>query len=494
MKRRRARATFATVRLERRFKTLLAELSARLGSSMPFACQDWAATKAAYRFFANERIAEADILGGHFEATRARAQAAGGPLLVLHDTTEFSYQRQGIAGLGLLSQPWLGRGRGKKGAPRHFDGTWLFDACEPGADARRATLGFDCHQVLDAPAVQRLQRPQAQDQPHAGTGGRKGELSLAGESAAVESMARAARRLRAHRRSESDIYELFCAAREEGTHFLVRTCVDRLAEDGACTVVEAMESFAVRGTHRLHLKTKDGRPSEAVVEVRYRRLQVLPPVSKQRRYPPLNLTVIHAKEKGRPEGREAVDWKLLTDLPVRSLKAAVEKLGWYALRWKIEVFHKILKSGCKAEESLLRSVEKLVKLICVFCVVSWRIFWLTMLSRSDPQSSPGVALTEEECQILDHLVKPKQGANADQNTVSTYLTKVACLGGYLARRKDPPPGNKVMWRGICRLADLMLGAELGRKLWVIESTRSASIRGSHKCRRHRCYDIYASAG
>ena len=455
---------FRDVRLERRFKTLLAELSARLGSSMPFACQDWAATKAAYRFFANERIAEADILGGHFEATRARAQAAGGPLLVLHDTTEFSYQRQGIAGLGLLSQPWLGRGRGKKGAPRHLTVRGFL---------MHASLALTLDGLpLGLTAIKFWTRQQFK-----GCNALKRKINPTRVPVEEKESFRWLENLRQSSRwlgrpadcvhigdRESDIYELFCAAREEGTHFLVRTCVDRLAEDGACTVVEAMESFAVRGTHRLHLKTKDGRPSEAVVEVRYRRLQVLPPVSKQRRYPPLNLTVIHAKEKGRPEGREAVDWKLLTDLPVRSLKAAVEKLGWYALRWKIEVFHKILKSGCKAEESLLRSVEKLVKLICVFCVVSWRIFWLTMLSRSDPQSSPGVALTEEECQILDHLVKPKQGANADQNTVSTYLTKVACLGGYLARRKDPPPGNKVMWRGICRLADLMLGAELGRKI------------------------------
>lgn len=220
----------------------------------------------------------------------------------------------------------------------------------------------------------------------------------------------------------------------------------------------------MKGTHRLCLKTKEGQPSEALLEIRYRRLRVVPPIGKQKRYPSLELTVIHAKEVGQPEGREPVDWKLLTDLPVKSLKAAVEKLGWYALRWKIEVFHKILKSGCKAEESLLRSVEKLVKLICVFCVVSWRVFWLTILNRSDPHAEPSLAFTHEECQVLDLVVMPKPTAETPQNTLSAYLIKVARLGGYLARRKDPPPGNKVMWRGICRLADLMLGAEVARKL------------------------------
>lgn len=131
------------------------------------------------------------------------------------------------------------------------------------------------------------------------------------------------------------------------------------------------------------------------------------------------------------------------------------------MRWKIEVFHKILKSGCQAEDSLLRSTERIVKLIAVFCVVSWRVFWLTMLNRSDPQAPPDIALTEEERLVLDRAVKAKPGEDTSPNMLSTYLTKVAQLGGYLARRKDPPPGNLVMWRGMRRLADLMLGVQIG---------------------------------
>ena len=257
------------------------------------------------------------------------------------------------------------------------------------------------------------------------------------------------------------MYELFCAAAEEKTHFLVRTCVDRLAIDGEQTIAKAMETPDAKETYRLQLQTRDGKPSEALVEIRYRRLLVLPPIGKQKRYPHLELTVIRATEIGVPKGREPVDWKLLTNLPVPSMKAAREKLDWYALRWKIEVFHKILKSGCKAEDSLLRSTERLVKLIAVFCVVSWRIFWLTMINRSDPQAAPGLAFTEEERLVLDHAVKAKPGEDANHNTLSSYLIKVAQLGGYLARRKDPPPGNLVMWRGMRRLADLMLGAQIG---------------------------------
>ncbi|MGY0782750.1 IS4/Tn5 family transposase DNA-binding protein, partial [Azospirillum argentinense] len=65
-----------------------------LGESLPLACQDWANTKAAYRFFANDRVGEGDILAGHFEATRRRVAAALGVILVVQDTTEFSFERE----------------------------------------------------------------------------------------------------------------------------------------------------------------------------------------------------------------------------------------------------------------------------------------------------------------------------------------------------------------------------------------------------------------
>ena len=101
-----------------------------------------------------------------------------------------------------------------------------------------------------------------------------------------------------------------------------------------------------------------------------------------------------------------IDWKLLTDLPVQSRKDAIEKLEWYAMRWKIEMFHKILKSGCKVEESRLRTAERLANLISLFCILSWRIFWMTMLNRSTPTARlPSAALTETEIELLDHLVK-----------------------------------------------------------------------------------------
>jgi len=145
---------------------------------------------------------------------------------------------------------------------------------------------------------------------------------------------------------ENDIYEFFCAAREAGTHFLVRTCVDRLAGDGKHTIAAEMADAPIAGRHMIEIA--DG--VTASLALKYKQIRVLPPIGKQKRYPALDLTIVHAQEQDVPENRSPIDWKLITDLPITSLEGAVEKLQWYALRWKIEVFHKILKSGCRAEE------------------------------------------------------------------------------------------------------------------------------------------------
>ena len=257
---------------------------------------------------------------------------------------------------------------------------------------------------------------------------------------------------------ESDIFELFCAAREAGTHFLVRTCVDRLAEGGGTTVSEVMGREPVRGAHEVEVRDDHGRVSTAELDVRFRRLTVHPPIGKQRRYPALELTVIYADERRAPTVREPVRWRMLTDLAVGDLEAAAGKLDWYAQRFKIETFHKILKSGCRAEQAKLRTAERLTNLLAVLCIVAWRVFWLTMTSRETPEAPPEVALTAAEVEILSRLAAdPDPPARP---TVSHYLVAIAKLGGYLARAKDPPPGNMVLWRRLTRLMDIQLGFEL----------------------------------
>jgi hypothetical protein len=149
---------------------------------------------------------------------------------------------------------------------------------------------------------------------------------------------------------------------------------------------------------------------------------------------------------------------LLTDLPVESMAAVAEKLNWYSLRWKLEVYHKVLKSGCRAEQSKLRTAARLTNLLAVLCVVGWRVFWLTMVNRAAPDAPPEVAITPAEIAVLDRVAGGAPPTS--RRTVSHYLVEIAKLGGYLARTKDPPPGNLVVWRGLTRLTDILFGFEL----------------------------------
>ena len=110
----------------------------------------------------------------------------------------------------------------------------------------------------------------------------------------------------------------------------------------------------------------------------------------------------------------------------------------------------------------LRTAQRLTNLVSVFCILSWRVFWLTMLNRSTPDALPGLALTETEIAVLDRLVNDKP--HTRRKMLSHYLIKIARLGGYLARANDPPPGNTVMWRGLSRLTDIALGAVVGAEI------------------------------
>jgi len=96
---------------------------------------------------------------------------------------------------------------------------------------------------------------------------------------------------------ENDIYEFLCETQALGTHFLVRTCVDRLAGGGGHKIADEMSESTVQGTHRIAI----GKDDNADIELRYTRIQVLPPIGKQKRYLSLSLTILHARESGTPD-------------------------------------------------------------------------------------------------------------------------------------------------------------------------------------------------
>lgn len=453
--------TFADERLGKRLRLLLERMEGAMGDSLPLACQDWANTKAAYRFFANGRVSEEEILAGHFQSTRSRFAASTGPILVLQDTTEFTYQGERADQIGVMHS--LNCGKDKYGGRKMHTVCGLLMHSSLAVTLEGLPLGLSAikfwtrSKFKGTAALKKKIKPTRvpieQKESFRWLENMRQSMALFGEPARCIHVGD----------RESDIYELFCTAHELGTHFLVRSCVDRLAGDGEQTIADVMNEVEISGLHPVELRDSKGNPETVAVEIKYRCIRVLPPIGKQKCYPALNLTVLHAREPEQPTDRPRIDWKLITDLPVHGQEDAIEKLRWYAMRWKIETFHKILKSGCRAEQARLRTAERLVNLISVFCILSWRVFWMTMINRSAPNAGPDLALTDVETTLLDRLV-PDKNPPPRKKTLSIYLTKIARLGGYLARASDPPPGNTVMWRGLSRLTDIRLGAMHGAAL------------------------------
>ncbi len=458
---------FPDQRLKSRMGKFLGKVSGKIGNSLPMACQDWAATKAAYRFLDNDRVNEQKILAGHFHATRQRFASADGLILVLHDTTEFSYTRNDTQAIGQTRNVASGHpdkaGRQRMhtvcGILMHSSLVVTRDGLPLGLAAIKlwtrkkfkgvnALKGRGLHGGKHSVNTSRIPIEE-----------KESYRWLENVRQSTQTLGEATRCVHIGDR-ESDIYELFSECESQTTKFVFRTCVNRRSGEGEQTVTKMMKNQRVQAVHRVEVRDREGKPTSALLELKYHRLQICPSVEKQKRYPNLTLTVIHAQERGQPQDRDPIDWKLITNLPVRNKAEVIEKLDWYSLRWKIETFHKILKSGCRAEDSKLRTAQRLANLIAILCIVAWRVLWLTMVNRCSPNLPAQLVFTETEIQLLDHLVPMKDGSQG--KTIGPYIIRLARLGGYLNRTRDAPPGNMVLWRGMTRLTDIHLGFNLAR--------------------------------
>ena len=289
---------FSDVRHGKTLRHLLEQLSNRVGAATPWACPDWANTKAAYRFFGNDRISEANILAGHIASTRERFGTSSGlPILILHDTTEFSYRQEDNMPIGLLGKTPLFDGKSK--SPR-FHTTCgilmhssLVTTCEGRPLGLTAIKFWNRDKFHGANALKRRINPTRVPIEK-----KESIRWLENLRQSTELLGDAKRRVHIGDR-ESDIYELFCLALQLDTHFLVRTCVDRLAGNGMTTVSAEMEGSELRGLHSLQVRNRHGELTTAVLELRFRRIVVFPPIGKQKQYPKLILTAILRRRKTR---------------------------------------------------------------------------------------------------------------------------------------------------------------------------------------------------
>jgi hypothetical protein len=131
---------------------------------------------------------------------------------------------------------------------------------------------------------------------------------------------------------------------------------------------------------------------------------------------------------------------LLTTLPVTGLVDALERVQWYARRWGIEVFHRILKSGCQIEDRQLGTADRLEACLAIDAVVAWRIHYLTWLGRATPDPPCTVAFEADQWKAVI-VFKTRKPPPGQPPSLRQMIRSIAQLGGFLARKSDGEPGK-----------------------------------------------------
>jgi hypothetical protein len=256
---------------------------------------------------------------------------------------------------------------------------------------------------------------------------------------------------------EADIYDLFALPRRAGHDLLIRAAHDRNLAEGSERLWAAAQAGVNLGEHTVTVGRRPDQPLRtATLTVRVATIALDPPLHHRQRArcPAIPVWAIWAAETQPPAGCAAVQWLLLTTLPVTTVAEAVTGLVWYALRWLIERYHVVLKSGCRIEALQLATAARLERALALYSIVAWRLLWLTYLARQTPDAPCTLALAPPAWQALWCVHHQTPTLPATPPTLAEAVRWIAQLGGFLGRTGDGAPGVKVLWRGLQRLDDL----------------------------------------
>jgi transposase-like protein/transposase Tn5 family protein len=420
-----------------RLVELAKTLAQRPTASLPDACVDGAQLKAAYRFFDNAAVTPEAVLASHVAATRERMTQVP-VVLAIQDTTELDYtSHPATTGLGFLND------LKHQGLLVH---TTL--ALTP----ERLPLGLVAQQVWTRPTL-----------GHRAT--RKTRALTEKESQKWVLSLEAVKETRVHCPStrfvcvgdrEADVYDLFLVERPPGVDLLVRAAWDRRVTDPQKHLWAAVGAAPVAGSAEVTIPRHPGQPARtATLTVRFRAVRLRPPRSRTKeKLPTAPVWAVWVQEAAPPEGSAPIEWLLLTTCPVLTPEQALHCVAWYACRWGIEVWHKILKSGCQIEARQLESAERLQRCLTLYSVIAWRVLYATVLARTVPDRPCTVLLETAEWQALYCTTHRTPTPPATPPTLRQAVRWIAQLGGFLARTRDGEPGVTTLWKGFQHLADL----------------------------------------
>ena len=431
-------------RLNRRVATLVEALAAKPSASVPEACGTWAATKGAYRLWDGPAGTAAAIRAAHVARTAERARAHG-RVLVIQDTTD----------LDVTHHPKTS-GVGPPDHPRHR-GLKVHSGLAATPDG--VPLGLVHQQVWARDPDDLGQRHQRRDRATAEKESQRWLDALVASQAAVP----AAVRVLTVADREADIFDLFALPRRPGSELLIRATHDRrlVADAPDEAAAEAARLWATAraapalGTLTIRGPRADDRPARAAtLTLRVAAVAVAPPRHRRGRakLAPVPLRAVLAAEEEAPAGGATpLCWLLLTTVPVDGFAAAVECVRWYKIRWLIERYHYVLKSGCHLEELRLETAARLECALATYCLVTWRLLWLTYAARHDPDAPCDGALAAHEWQALACTMLRTPVPPPEPPPLRQAVRWIAQLGGFLGRTHDGEPGGQTIWRGLRRL-------------------------------------------
>jgi hypothetical protein len=207
---------------------------------------------------------------------------------------------------------------------------------------------------------------------------------------------------------EGDLYELHDSVQigPPNLDVVIRAQHDRKLE-GHRKLWSFMEEQPRRLRRKLKVPRRRGQPARsAKVGIRWARVTIqAPAVGPKKGWPPLSLWAIWVYEDAPPHGAERLEWMLLTDLPINTADEAWEKVLWYRVRWGVEEWHRVLKSGCAIEQREFKTDEHLKRVLTFDLIMAWRILALIKIGRAVPNVPADLLYTQEELAVLARSVK-----------------------------------------------------------------------------------------
>ena len=434
-----ADADLGDLRRTQRLVQLAHVLAQNPGAALPAACGSSAMLKAAYRFFTNDDIEPPDIVQSHIEATYSRLNPV--PLvLAVQDTTEADWTSlRATEGLGPLG---------------HTACQGLLVHTTLAITPDRVPLGLLAQQVWARDPNDVGKRARRKQLPISQKESQKWLWSLEAVFTAQEGCPNT--RFVSVGDREADVYDLLALARPAGVDLLIRAAWDRCVTQPEHYVWATVAARPVEATSTVQVPRRGPQPPRtATLAVRWCPLTLCPPQHRKReRLPAVSLWAVQALEEAPPAGTDPIEWLLLTTCAVHTTTEALTRVDWYACRWGVEVWHRILKSGCRIEARQLETAERLQRCLPLYSVIAWRIFYATMLSRAVPDVPCTALLELEEWQALYCAIHRTPTPPETPPPLRQAVHWIAQLGGFLARRGDGEPGATVLWKGFQHLADL----------------------------------------